>query len=72
MVCAEEPFAGPEPVLRYLSRYTHLAIANSQLLSADHRRRHLQMQKSYRIRRASLTRYKTMTFEPPTVSPPYT
>ena len=36
VVYAKEPFAGPEPVLRYLSRYTHrVAISNRRLVSAD-------------------------------------
>jgi hypothetical protein len=30
------PFAGPEQVLAYLSRYTHrVAISNSRLIAAD-------------------------------------
>ena len=33
---AKEPFAGPEPVLRYLARYTHrVAISNRRLVAAD-------------------------------------
>ena len=45
VVYAKEPFAGPKQVLRYLSRYTHrIAISNRRLLSADHKRRHLQVQ----------------------------
>lgn len=36
VVYAKRPFAGPESVLRYLSRYTHrIAIANSRLIHAD-------------------------------------
>ncbi len=36
VVYAKEPFAGPEQVLRYLSRYTHrIAISNRRLISAD-------------------------------------
>jgi len=36
VVYAKEPFAGPEPVLRYLSRYTHrVAISNRRLVTAD-------------------------------------
>ncbi len=36
VVYAKRPFAGPEAVLAYLSRYTHrVAIANSRLLSLD-------------------------------------
>jgi len=35
VVYAKEPFAGPEQVLRYLSRYTHrIAISNRRLVSA--------------------------------------
>ncbi len=38
VVYAKRPFAGPEAVLAYLSRYTHrVAIANSRLLSLDER-----------------------------------
>ena len=36
VVYAKRPFAGPEAVLAYLSRYTHrVAIANSRLISLD-------------------------------------
>lgn len=36
VVYAKRPLAGPEPVLRYLSLYTHrIAIANSRLISAN-------------------------------------
>ncbi|MCJ8298770.1 MAG: transposase, partial [Pseudomonadales bacterium] len=36
VVYAKKPFAGPEAVLAYLSRYTHrVAIANSRLVSAN-------------------------------------
>ena len=36
VVYAKRPFAGPESVLKYLSRYTHrVAIANSRLVSAN-------------------------------------
>jgi len=36
VVYAKRPFAGPEAVLAYLSRYTHrIAIANSRLLACD-------------------------------------
>ena len=38
VVYAKRPFAGPETVLAYLSRYTHrVAIANSRLLTHDER-----------------------------------
>jgi putative transposase len=37
-VYAKRPFAGPEQVLAYLSRYTHrVAISNGRLISADAR-----------------------------------
>ncbi len=36
MVYAKRPFAGPEAVLAYLSRYTHrVAISNRRLVKAD-------------------------------------
>lgn len=39
VVYAKRPFAGPEAVLAYLSRYTHrVAIANSRLLAFDEHR----------------------------------
>jgi hypothetical protein len=38
VVYAKRPFAGPEAVLAYLSRYTHrVAISNSRLLALDNR-----------------------------------
>jgi hypothetical protein len=38
VVYAKRPFAGPEAVLAYLSRYTHrVAIANSRLIALDER-----------------------------------
>jgi hypothetical protein len=38
IVYAKRPFAGPEAVLAYLSRYTHrVAIGNSRLVSRDER-----------------------------------
>ncbi|MFQ5695529.1 MAG: IS91 family transposase [Terriglobia bacterium] len=37
IVYAKRPFAGPEAVLAYLSRYTHrVAISNSRLIAFDH------------------------------------
>src|SRR6202050_971953 len=39
VVYAKKPFAGPEQVLRYLSRYTHrIAISNRRLIAADEKR----------------------------------
>jgi hypothetical protein len=36
VVYAKRPFGGPQPVLAYLSRYTHrFAIANSRLIACD-------------------------------------
>jgi hypothetical protein len=36
VVYCKEPFAGPQQVLRYLSRYTHrVAISNRRLIAAD-------------------------------------
>lgn len=38
VVYAKRPFAGPDAVLAYLSRYTHgVAISNSRLVSIDGR-----------------------------------
>ena len=60
VVYAKRPFAGPEAVLAYLSRYTHrVAISNSRLIAFDEQRRHLQVQGLSRSRAAD--RYKTMT-----------
>jgi hypothetical protein len=53
------PFAGPEAVLAYLSRYTHrVAIANSRLISADENSVSFKY-KDYRIEGPD--RYKVMT-----------
>src|SRR5499427_8527481 len=61
-VYAKRPFAGPEQVLAYLSRYTHrVAISNSRLLSADVSGVTFTY-KDYRIEGPE--RYKTMTLEP--------
>jgi hypothetical protein len=59
VVYAKEPFAGPEQVLRYLSRYTHrIAISNRRLVSADEKGVTFKY-KDYRIEGPG--RYKTMT-----------
>jgi len=61
-VYAKRPFAGPEQVLAYLSRYTHrVAISNSRLLSADASGVTFKY-KDYRIEGPE--RYKAMTLEP--------
>ena len=59
VVYAKRPFAGPEAVLAYLSRYTHrVAISNSRLLSLDERGVTFRW-KDYREQ--GRTRHKTMT-----------
>ncbi len=61
VVYAKEPFAGPKPVLAYLSRYTHrVAIANSRLIRAGADSVTFRV-KDYRIDGPG--RYKTMTLE---------
>ncbi|HSR79401.1 MAG TPA: IS91 family transposase [Hyphomicrobiaceae bacterium] len=61
-VYAKRPFAGPEQVLAYLSRYTHrVAISNGRLISADASAVAFKY-KDYRIEGPD--RYKTMTLEP--------
>jgi hypothetical protein len=59
VVYAKRPFAGPQAVLAYLSRYTHrVAISNSRLLAMDERGVRFRW-KDYRSK--GRTRYKTMT-----------
>ena len=58
----QRPFAGPEQVLAYLSRYTdRVAISNSRLISADQSGVTFTY-KDYRI--DGPERYTTMTLEP--------
>ena len=58
-VYAKRPFAGPEAVLAYLSRYTHrVAISNSRLIKADENSVTFKY-KDYRIE--GRQRHKTMT-----------
>jgi len=61
-VYAKPPFAGPEAVLAYLSRYTHrVAISNSRLIALD------EAGVTFRVkdyRRNGSERYRTMTLEP--------
>ena len=60
-VYAKRPFAGPQQVLAYLSRYTHrVAISNSRLLSADASGVTFKY-KDYRV--DGPDRYKTMKLE---------
>jgi hypothetical protein len=62
VVYCKEPFAGPEQVLRYLSRYTHrVAISNRRLVAADDGAVSFRW-KDYRIDGPS--RWKTMTLTP--------
>ena len=62
VVYAKRPFAGPQAVLAYLSRYTHrVAIANSRLIAADERGVTFRW-KDYRAK--GQTRHKTMTLAP--------
>ena len=59
VVYAKRPFAGPEAVLAYLSRYTHrIAIANSRLVALDGNAVTFKW-KDYRAK--GRQRYKTMT-----------
>ena len=59
VVYAKAPFAGPEQVLRYLSRYTHrIAISNHRLVAADAAGVSFKY-KDYRIEGPD--RFKTMT-----------
>ena len=61
VVYAKRPFAGPEAVLAYLSRYTHrVAISNSRLVAMDERGVTFRW-KDYRAK--GRTRRKTMTLD---------
>ena len=62
VVYAKQPFAGPDPVLRYLSRYTHrVAISNRRLVAADDGGIAFRW-KDYRLQGPD--RWKTMTLHP--------
>jgi hypothetical protein len=66
LVYAKRPFAGPQSVLAYLSRYTHrVAISNSRLLAMDERGVTFRW-KDYRASKAGRgkTRHKAMTLSP--------
>jgi hypothetical protein len=66
VVYAKRPFAGPQAVLAYLSRYTHrVAISNSRLLALDERGVTFKW-KDYRVKAGAKgqTRHKTMTLAP--------
>ncbi len=61
-VYAKRPFAGPDAVLAYLSRYTHrVAIANSRLITMDEQGVTFKW-KDYRAKER--VRHKTMTLAP--------
>jgi hypothetical protein len=62
VVYAKRPFAGPEAVLAYLSRYTHrVAIANNRLIRLDGQGVTFKW-KDYRVN--GRTRHKVMTLDP--------
>ena len=62
VVYAKRPFAGPQAVLAYLSRYTHrVAISNSRLLAMDEQGVTFRW-KDYRAK--GKKRYKPMTLPP--------
>ena len=66
VVYAKRPFAGPQAVLAYLSRYTHrVAISNSRLLAFDKDGVTFRW-KDYRVKEGSRgkSRHKTMTLAP--------
>lgn len=66
VVYAKRPFAGPQAVLAYLSRYTHrVAISNSRLLAMDERGVTFHW-KDYRAKDGAKgkTRHKAMTLSP--------
>ena len=66
VVYAKRPFAGPQAVLAYLSRYTHrVAISNSRLLAMDERGVTFRW-KDYRANKPGRgkTRHKAMTLSP--------
>jgi len=63
VVYAKRPFAGPEAVLAYLSRYTHrVAISNSRLISLDDKKVTFKW-KDYRAKDGDL--HKTMALPIP-------
>ena len=66
VVYAKRPFAGPQAVLAYLSRYTHrVAISNGRLLAMDERGVTFRW-KDYRSNKGDRgkTRHKAMTLSP--------
>ena len=66
VVYAKRPFAGPQAVLAYLSRYTHrVAISNSRLIAMDEHGVTFRW-KDYRVKNGAKgrTRHKAMTLDP--------
>jgi len=66
VVYAKRPFAGPQAVMAYLSRYTHrVAISNSRLVAMDERGVSLRW-KDYRASKTGggKSNHKTMTLAP--------
>lgn len=60
IVYAKKPFAGPEAVLTYLSRYTHrIAISNRRLVAFDHR----GVTFRYKEYRGGQTHWRSMTLQ---------
>jgi hypothetical protein len=70
VVYSKQPFAGPQAVLRYLSRYTHrVAISNRRLVAADangvaFRWKDYRIVPEARLRHDGPGRWKTMTLAP--------
>lgn len=61
VVYAKRPFAGPQAVLAYLSRYTHRVAISNRLVALDQRGVTFRW-KDYRAK--GRTRHKTMTLDP--------
>jgi hypothetical protein len=70
VVYSKKPFAGPQAVLAYLSRYTHrVAISNRRLVAADanavaFRWKDYRVVPEARLRHDGPDRWKTMTLDP--------
>lgn len=63
VVYAKRPFAGPQAVLAYLSRYTHrVAIANSRLVAMDKEAVSFKW-KNYRVKEQNRQRTMTLTHD---------
>jgi hypothetical protein len=63
VVYAKRPFAGPQAVLAYLSRYTHrVAISNSRLVAMDKETVTFKW-KNYRVKEQNRQRTMTLTHD---------